>query len=265
MSLITSRSNPAIVRLRSLHERKARQAQGVFLAEGIRIVTEALHTGADIEQLIVAPERLVSAVGQQTVAAAQQAGIPVLLTSAYVFESIAGKEHPQGLAAVIRQRYTPLAAVADRGGVWVALLEVQDPGNLGTILRTADATGAAGVILIGPCTDPGHPTALRASMGALFALSIVTTTFDALAAWQAATGFTIIGAAGSGHTHYRQATYTRPLILLMGSEQHGLSPAQQALCQQMVFLPMQGRSDSLNLAVATGVLLYEILHATGAP
>jgi TrmH family RNA methyltransferase len=147
----------------------------------------------------------------------------------------------------------------------VALVEPADPGNLGTILRTADAVGATGVILLGDATDPYDPAALRASMGAIFAVQLAHASFDEFAAWKRASGAFLVGASDKATADYQDVAYPQPLVLLMGSERQGLSPTQQALCDLMVRLPMCGRSDSLNLAVATGVLLYELLSRGRQP
>jgi TrmH family RNA methyltransferase len=142
---------------------------------------------------------------------------------------------------------------------WVALVEPADPGNLGTILRTADAVGVAGVIVLGDATDPYDPAALRASMGAIFAVQLARASFDEFAAWKRACGVFLVGTSDQAPVDYQEVAYPQPLVLLMGSERQGLGPEQQALCDLMVRLPMRGRSDSLNLAVATGVMLYELL------
>lgn len=256
--MITSAANPSIRQIRALRQRKERERSGHFFVEGVRLVGEAVALGM-VETLVVAPELLTSPFGQDLVA--QQAGHTRMIeVSAEVFASISQKEGPQGLAAVARQRWVNLADVRlTNAPGWVALIEPADPGNLGTILRTADAVGASGVMLLDHATDPYDPAALRASMGAIFALQVVRATFAEFAAWKRAQGIFLVGAADKAPIHYQDLVYPQPLVLLMGSERQGLNPDQQALCDQMVHLPMCGRSDSLNLAVATGVLLYELL------
>jgi len=146
---------------------------------------------------------------------------------------------------------------------WVALEAVQDPGNLGTILRTCDATGCRGVFLLDHVTDAYDPTALRASMGAIFSQRLVKTSFQAFADWKRFYHYPVIGASDAAVLNYRQADYPSPMILLMGSERQGLSSEQQALCNFIVGIPMRGSSDSLNVSIATAVVLYEILHRRG--
>jgi TrmH family RNA methyltransferase len=264
--MITSSANPTIRQLRGLRQRKGREASGLFFAEGVRLVGEAVQLGAAIEALVVAPELLSSPFAQDLVAGQGAAGTRIIEVSAAVFADLSQKDGPQGLAAVARQRWLPLAdvrLVTPPG--WVALVEPADPGNLGTILRTADAVGASGVILLGSATDPYDPAALRAAMGATFAVELARASFDEFAAWKRATGAFLVGAADSAPADYQALAYPQPLVLLMGSERQGLSPEQQALCDLMVSLPMRGRSDSLNLAVATGVLLYELLSQQRRP
>lgn len=228
-------------------------------------------TDAPIETLIVAEELLSSPFARELVAQQQAHGVATLPVSAQVFRTLSHKDGPQGLAAVVRQHWEPLSAVQPTGELcWVALDAVQDPGNLGTILRTSDAVGSAGIILIGDSTDPYDPAAVRASMGAIFAQRLVRVSLAEFAAWQAqqaqlgAAGYRIIGAAGHAASDYQAVRYRAPLVLWMGSERQGLSPQQQALCDQLVRIPMVGRSDSLNVAVATAVILYEIFNQARA-
>ncbi|MBP1468735.1 RNA methyltransferase [Candidatus Chloroploca sp. M-50] len=257
--IITSPANATIKMIRSLRQRKARVASGLCFVEGIRLVTEAAEAGAELVQLVVAPALLTSAFAHDLVATLRQQGTEVIEVSAEVFASLSAKDGPQGLAAVVRQRWLDLAEVQlDQAPRWIALIEPADPGNLGTIIRTVDGVGASGVIIVEPAADPYDPAALRASMGAAFAVPLVRTSWAELAAWKRATGVTMVGSSDQAATDFRQAAYPTPLVLLMGSERQGLSAEQQALCDLMVAIPMRGRSDSLNLAVAAGILLYEL-------
>ncbi len=252
--VITSRNNTRIKRIRKLLNRKERDQSGLFLVEGIRLVTEAVQLGAAIDTLILAPELLSSQVTYELIA-----GYDYLEVSPYVFESIASKDNPQGIAAVIQQNYMQLETIVHHGeSCWVALDAVQNPGNLGTIVRTCDAVGAAGVILLGNCTDPYHPTALRGSMGAIFSQQIVTASYQNFINWKQRSDYVVVGAVSQQAEHYRRLSYQPPLILLMGSEREGLPTELLDNCDYRAHIPMIGRSDSLNLAVATGVMLYEI-------
>lgn len=257
--LVSNLHCAAVKKIRSLHHRKGREESGLFFVEGIHIVAEAVQAGAAIMQLVVAPSLLTSRFALDVVESRRRAGVACLEVSEEVFKSLSTKEHPQGLAAVVRQQWSTLADVCYRRELcWVALSGVQDPGNLGAILRTCDAVGAAGVILVRHTTDPYDPEAVRASMGAIFSQRVIRAGLPQLTRWKASCRFQLVGTSGAASTDYRSLVYRPPLLLWMGSEQHGLSAEEMALCDAMVRIPMVGRGDSLNLAVATGVALYEV-------
>jgi RNA methyltransferase, TrmH family len=259
--MITSQSNERVKSIRKLQDRKARQERGVFYLEGLRIVAEAVEQGAEFESLIYAPELLSSEFGQKLVAGQQLRGVPVIEVSKEVFQHLSQKEGPQGLAATVRQHWLRLDDVQHQTGrTWVALDSVADPGNLGTILRTHDATGGQGVILLDHTTDPYDPAAVRASMGALFTQSLVKATYTEFETWKRRQNVPVIGTSDSAAQDYHAFRYPDMLVLLMGSERQGLQERYLALCDAVVSIPMLGASDSLNLAVATGVVLYEILN-----
>lgn len=264
--MITSSSNERIKAIRKLQDRKTRQERGLFYVEGLRIVAEAAERGAQFETLIVAPELLKSLFGQQMVNRFIAQGVPLIEISADLFQRISLKERPQGLAAVVYQRWLSLTEVGHEnknglpGGTWVALDAVADPGNLGTILRTHDAVGGEGVILLDQSTDPHDPSAVRASMGALFCQKLVKASLVEFAAWKDRTGIPVIGTSGAAKVDYHEFRYPPAMVLLMGSERHGLQDQHLAVCDELVSIPMLGNSDSLNLAVATAVVLYEILN-----
>jgi TrmH family RNA methyltransferase len=184
-----------------------------------------------------------------------------LYVSEDIFRRLSLKEGPQGLAAVARQRWSAIADVRlEPGRPWVALDSVADPGNLGTILRTNDGAGGAGVILLDQSTDPFDPAAMRASMGAIFSQKVCRARLEDFAGWRKTNSSWVVGTSGSAESDYHTATYPDAFVLMMGSERHGLAPQHVALCDQMVSIPMLGKSDSLNLAVATAVILYETLN-----
>jgi TrmH family RNA methyltransferase len=259
--MITSHSNPAIKTIRGLRDKKARTVSGLFLIEGLRIVAEAFEWGAKVQTLIYAPELLISDFGKNLIFEQMNQGMDLLEVSEDVFKSISNKEGPQGLAAVVRQEWTDLTAVQlTKGELWVALDSVADPGNLGTILRTLDAVGGKGVFLLDHCTDPFDATAIRASMGALFKNRFVKSSFEDFSTWVRENGWRMVGTSDKGDTDYQEINYPDPMILLMGSERQGISQPGMSLCEKVVRIPMVGSSDSLNLAVATGVVLYEIFN-----
>lgn len=258
---ITSLSNDRVKNIRKLRGRKERQATSLFFVEGLRIVGEAVQQGAPIELLIVAPDLLRSDFGYRLVAEQYRLGVELLEVSKPVFESLALKEGPQGIAAVVRQTWKILGGLElGEGDLWVALDSIQDPGNLGTIMRTLDSVGGKGVILLDNTTDPYDPAALRASMGAVFSLNLVRSSFDDFALWKAKNRLALVGTSGGACTDYHYFDYPSSLILLMGSERQGLQTRHLQLCDAVVRIPMIGRSDSLNLAVSTAIVLYEIFN-----
>jgi TrmH family RNA methyltransferase len=224
-------------------------------------VTDAVSSAFDIETIVVAHELLNSQFALGLVDDVRVRGVPILEVTTEVFNALSFKEGPQGLGAVVRQRWERLpAAYPENAHYWIALEGVQDPGNLGAILRTADAVGAGGVILLGQSTDPYDPSALRASMGAIFWQAVIRSSPAELERWRRQHNVYLVGTSDKADTDYTRAQYRLPLILLMGSERLGLSRAQQELCDVVVRIPMVGKSDSLNLAVATSLMLYEIFN-----
>lgn len=258
---ITSSANPRIKQIRKLRDRKERQESGLFYAEGLRIVIEAVLQNAPIQALLVASEILTSPQGIKIVEEQRIKGIEVLEVSERVFNSLALKDDPQGIAAVVAQSWQSLDQVhISQGDLWVALDSVADPGNLGTILRTCDGAGAQGVILLDHSTDPYDPTAVRASMGAIFTQKLVKSDFEHFSAWAKKRAIPIIGTSGAVQSDYHSFRYPEQFVLLMGSERQGLADNYLSLCSQVISIPMLGYNDSLNLAVATGVVLYEIYN-----
>ncbi len=259
--MITSTANPNVKSVRKLRDRKERQTSGLFYCEGLRIVGDAFDHNADIESLLSAPELLDSDFGLTLLHEASARNIPVIELSADVFSWISQKEHPQGIAAVCKQKWIALDDIALKpGDLAIALDSVADPGNLGTIMRTLDGTGGKGIILLDQSTDPHDPGAMRASMGSLFNLQLTRASLAEFTAWKQKNLVKVIGTSGAASDDYHGYSYPDPMILLMGSERQGLSPAHIATCDGYVSIPMQGSADSLNLAVATAVVLYEIFN-----
>ena len=259
--IITSFANAKIKEIRKLEEKKYRQTSGLFFVEGLRTVGEAVQTGAPIQSLVVAPALLVSEFGQSLLHHPAVSNVEIIEVSGEIFAKLAHQDGPQGIGAVVRQNLQPLASLSvNQADLWVALDQVADPGNLGTIMRTADAVGCRGVILLGPSTDPHDPTAVKASMGSIFSLSLTATEWAPFRQWLMENQVRLVGTSDRAETDYQVVQYQRPLILLMGSERHGLSDEMITACDSLVRIPMLGRADSLNLAVATAVLLYEIFN-----
>ncbi len=258
-TMITSHQNPKIKQVRALGQRKQRDKQGLFIVEGIRHIGEAVEAGAELEFLLYTSDLLVSDYAQKILQQLSQAGTPCLDTTEGIFSTLSGKEHPQGIIAVAHQNLSPLQKLNSDNFSWgVALVSPQDPGNLGTILRTIDAVGASGLIVLENSVDVFHPTAVRASMGALFWKPVVYTSFKDFTIWAQEHSYHLYGSSAMGATNYNLVDYHRPAILLMGSEREGLSDEQTEICEAVVKLPMRGKTTSLNLAVACGILLYQM-------
>jgi TrmH family RNA methyltransferase len=260
-TLLTSLNNPTIKIIRSLRLRKERERTGLFFVEGIRFVAAALQQRADIVALVVTPEHQQSARGQEFLMGLRRSRPPNLLVTPEVMRSLADREEAQGISAVMRQRWETLETVLPaRKGVWVALDGIEYPGNLGTILRGCDAVGCEGVILIGDTSDPYDPQSVRASMGAIFYQRLIRADFRAFADWKARHRLTVVGTSPGAQTDYRQIAYPTPVVLYMGSEGKGLPLERQALCDAIARIPMVGQCDSLNVAITTCVMLYEVFH-----
>jgi len=254
---ITSLANPTVKAARALHMRKAREESGQFLAEGLKIVTEAVELGHAPRMLLYSAEAIAHPLARQARAATEAAGGEAIEVNRDILSKISRRDNPQTVLAVFDQAFAPLGALDPAAApCWVALEAVRDPGNLGTIVRTADAAGCGGVILVGDCCDPYSVEAVRATMGSVFAVKIAKASVPEFLAWRAAWPGSVVGTLLSAATDFRAATYAPPSLILMGNEQAGLTPELAAACDVTVKIPMRGRADSLNLAVATGVMIY---------
>ncbi|MFI4973302.1 MAG: TrmH family RNA methyltransferase [Caulobacterales bacterium] len=256
---ITSLTNPTVKAVRALHMRKAREESGQFLAEGLKIVTEAIESEKFPRVLMhsaeAAPHPLLARAAEATLAARGE----VIEVSRDILAKISRRDNPQTVLAVFDQVWAALGELNPGAAhCWVALQAVRDPGNLGTIIRTADAAGCGGVILVGECCDPFSVEAVRATMGSIFAVQIARAGVDEFMAWRRAWPGSVVGTLLTATTDFRQARYAAPTLILMGNEQAGLPPELAAICDVNVKIPMRGRADSLNLAVATGIMIYAV-------
>jgi TrmH family RNA methyltransferase len=257
---ITSLQNERVKLMRSLEMRKARRETGLFVAEGASVLVTARDAGWVPKILAFLAGSAQTGVARALLEWAQAAGAECLEVSEAVLAKLAAKDNPQTMLASFEQRWAnepDPSDVAD-SAVWLALEAVRDPGNLGTIVRTSDAVGAAGVILVGNCVDPYSREAVRASMGSIFNVPVVRMAAERFATWSRTWRGDIVGTQPAAREDFRKAAYRQPTLLLMGSEGPGLSPELAAMCTRLVRIPMAGRLDSLNLAVATALVLYEI-------
>ena len=255
---LTSRQNPKIKLVRSLNQRKARQENGLFLAEGLRHLGELADSSFKTEFVLYSPGALTSDYGTDLMARFRAKNVPVLSTYEDILNDLSGKNSALGALAVVHQTdHDPETVSPIAGRPTVALVAPQDPGNIGTILRTMDAAQAGPLFLLDGGADPWQSSAVRASMGAIFWHPIVQCGFKEFAAWSVRHGVHVYGTSAKGtDAHTKLNDYTQPGALLLGSEREGLKPEQISICESLVRLPMRGRGSSLNLAVAAGVLLY---------
>lgn len=255
--VVTSLTNPTVKAVRGLHLRKERDQSGLFVAEGLKIVTEAVELGHAPRILMYGKDAEGHPLLKRAVQATLAAKGEVIEVTQDILAKVSRRDNPQAVVAVFAQAYTPLATLAPyKASCFVALHRVRDPGNLGTIVRTADAAGCGAVILVGECCDPFSVEAVRATMGSIFAVPIVKATEAEFAGWRSGWPGSVIGTLLTATVDHRHATYAKPALVLMGNEQQGLTPDMAALCDVNVKIPMRGRADSLNLSVATGIMIY---------
>jgi TrmH family RNA methyltransferase len=261
--LISSSTNPLIKLIRSLGQKKGREESGLFLVEGIHPVGEAVAAGWPIETLVYAPGMLTSNFAIHLLDEQKsRSDVRCVALSPQLFASVSGKDNPQGILGILHQQPFSINNLASNTYHWgVALVSPQDPGNVGTILRTLDAVGADGLFLLDGGVELYHPSVVRASMGTLFWKPVIQVSYNEFLDWKRKNGVRLIGSSAHPGIDYREFDWgSTPRILMMGNEQKGLSSRQIANCDEIVSMPMNGRASSLNLAVAAGVLLYQMME-----
>ena len=256
---ITGFSNPLIKQVRSLREKKHRKRARQFLAEGLRIMTEAREAGFLPEMLFLVTGRDTHPLAAELEADVLARGGDVIEVPAEIMSKLSGKDNAQTVVGVYNDHGRNLTEL-DRNSapIWLVAQEMRDPGNLGTMLRTGDAVGAGGLILIDDCTDPFSVEAVRASMGAIFTQAVVQCRWEEFTAWLRSGEVQLIGTSLQTDTDYQACKYTAPCFILTGNEAQGLPEAYEAECDTLVKMPMYGKADSLNAAVATAVMAYEV-------
>jgi len=261
---ITAFSNDAVKAARALREKKGRRAQGRFLAEGLRILTEAREAGFLPETLFFSDNS--HPLLQALIAETEAAGGEAIETVADILHKISGKENPQTVLGIYRAFDTALSGI-DRSAapLWIVAQALRDPGNIGTILRTGDAVGAGGLILIDDCADPFSAEAVRASMGALFTQRIAAARWEDFLPWLRAGPGQLVGTSLDTDLDYQAPRYEKPAFILVGNEQAGLPQAYEKECDLLVKMPMLGKADSLNAAIATAVMAYEVINQWRRP
>jgi len=257
---ITGFSNPTVKYLRSLREKKHRKRAGQFLAEGLRLLTDARECGHIPKTLVMAeardPHPLLDALEREV----SLAGGEVITTTPDILTKITGKSNTQSVVGVFDEFDTSLGSLdREAAPIWLVTQDLRDPGNRGTMLRTGDAVGAGGLMLIDDCADPFSAEAVRASMGAVFTQRVAQARWEEFLPWLRAGSGQLVAASLRDAVPYRGAAYEAPCFILVGNESQGLPEAYEAECDLRVTMPMRGRADSLNAAVAGAVLAYEVL------
>ncbi len=258
--VITSFSNPLVKRVQALRDKRHRREEGLFLAEGLRILTEALETGRIPRILFFAAASAGHPLARALIDAVEGDFGEAIETTPDILSKLSGKDNPQAVVGVFDTFETTLDML-DRSAasIWLVAERLRDPGNLGTILRTGDAVGAGALILVDECVDPFSTEAVRASMGALFTVPIVRVIWPEFLEWLRAGPGQLVGLSLQTEHGYREAAYAAPTFLLTGNEAQGLPEEYEAACDLLVKMPMLGKADSLNAAVATAVMAYEVL------
>ncbi len=261
-STIESLSNPLVKRMRLLREKRHRRAERLFLAEGLRIATEAREAGILPLWLFLGPDGAAHPLAKALADATLAAGGEVIDTTPAILSKLSGKDNPQTVVGIYAEPETALADLdRDAAPIWLVAERLRDPGNLGTMLRTGDAVGAGGLILLDDSTDPYAVEAVRASMGAIFTQKLVVARWEEFLPWlRQGAGQLVATWLGDDTEDYQAVRYAAPTFILTGNESQGMPPEYAAAADVRVKMPMLGKADSLNAAVATAVMAYEVLN-----
>jgi len=264
--LVTHSRDPRFLALLSLRNPRVRNSTGRYLIEGIRHVAKTVESRLSIQSLFIEPSLLRNHFDQKLVRNLLKSGVQGIRLSPQLYRELTLASEPQGIGAVLKQHWRRLADVEVKSrSLWLAIESVDFPGNLGTMIRTAEAAGVAGIFLLRSIgdrsvPDPWDPAAIRATMGSLFSQRLVCCSTDEFVAWARATGVTLVGSSPRGPLDYKDMQCRTPEALLIGRERHGLSEQLMEVCNFLVRIPMRGACDSINAAVAAGVLLFEMSH-----
>ena len=256
---VSNPRDPRFLALRSLQTRQTRSRTGLYLIEGIRHVARAVEHAVSISSVFLDPSDLSNPFGQKLVHRLRKRGIPGIRLSHQLYRDLTLASEPQGIGAIFRQRLLPLSGFrAERNSLYIAVESIESPGNLGTIIRTAEAAGVMGIFILNQDCDPYHPATIRATMGSLFSQKLVQCSPNEFTEWVRSNGVAVVASSPTGLMDYRALRYRFPAALVIGSEKRGLSDQALELADFVVRIPMHGECDSLNAAVAAGVLLFEM-------
>ena len=256
--LITSSSNPRLKAIRRLRRAPRRNGDGVFIVEGHRQVAAAFAAGTNVRELFVAPELFLGDNDAELARLAERRGADVLELAAEAFESIAGNARPDGIVAVVERWRVTLESLQLGANPLILVAEgVERPGNLGTIIRAACAAGADALIACGGGTDAFHPDVVRGSVGTLFKLPLARCACSDAIDWLRERGIRVVVATQDADQPHWEPNYSSATAMVVGNERYGVSDAWLDAADELVQIPMPGPADSLNVAVAAGVVLFE--------
>ena len=243
-------------------DRQYRDSQGLFFVEGVRNFIEAIDHNCPLHTLLYSERLLINPIARKLVRRLKRAGHPFARVTPEQFRKVSRTERASGVGAILRQQLKALDQIdLQDQQCWTALSHMRSLGNFGALARTSAATGAAGFILMGDSIDPFDPSVIRATMGALFKQTLVRTSREQLRRWARKHNVQVVGASPGGDLDYRQISYTRPVVLVLGEERKGLTDEQRSICNHIVRIPMAEGMDSLNVAVAGSLLMYEMFRA----
>lgn len=262
--MITSLTNPFVKKLRSLHTKKGRRDTRLFLCEGMRLIQEGLANGWRVDSLLVSNKALERPSAAQLIEQVKLAGARVEFCSDSVLQKVSKKDNPAQLVAAFEQQAQEISRlIPGNAPLWLGLYQVRDPGNLGTIIRSCDAAGIDGVLMIGACCDLYAIETIRATMGSLFAIPVIQLDAEAAFQWIKANNITTYAGSLNGKQRHDEASYEDASLIMMGNEQSGLPDEVEARLDKLIKLPMRPGADSLNLASATAVMIYEAWRQRG--
>lgn len=260
-------THTTLARIEGLLARRDRRDQtGQFYVEGVRNFLRASDAGYGVEALLYSDTLLISGVARMRVRQLLRQGVPAARASPEQFRQISQMSRASGIGAILRVRTHALHALAPRAGIcWTVLRTVRSPGNLGSLLRSSAAVGGAGMIFVGGDIDPYQPAVIRASMGAIFRQTLVRTGMAQLQHWVRRHRLQVLGASPDGQRTHFEARFRAPTLLVLGDERSGIDEELRALCDDLLRIPMVDDSDSLNVAVAGGLVMYEVLRQRRRP
>ncbi len=262
---ITSSSNPQIKDLVRLRDRRHRDRSGTFVVEGYREVTRALDAGVEIERLYISRDLFLGPNEDEVIARVAELGAPVIDVAPDPFTKAAYRDRPEGLLAVATQFETSLDSLELASEPLVLVVEgIEKPGNLGTMLRTADAAGCEAVIVCDPTTDPFNPNVVRASTGMLFVVPLAVASSEDAIEWLRSKGITTFATTPDATMLHTDADLTGAIAIVVGTEQYGLSDMWLEQADHRIRIPMAGAADSLNAAMAAGIALFEAVRQRNA-